>query len=114
VTIEPGYLVYVGSALGPGGIRARVARHARKSKKPHWHIDYLRPYLSLAETWWKTAPDRWEHDWAALLAARLDVAHPRFGASDCRCASHLFFAAPDRPAVGTLDPHPDVRVHAWR
>ena len=34
-------LVYVGSALGPGGLRARVGRHLRRDKRVRWHIDYL-------------------------------------------------------------------------
>ena len=33
LTIRPGYYVYVGSALGPGGVRARVSRHCRETKK---------------------------------------------------------------------------------
>ena len=38
----PGIYVYVGSALGPGGLAARVERHAPREKTLHWHIDYLR------------------------------------------------------------------------
>ena len=37
----PGWYVYIGSAFGPGGITARVTRHARAAKRLHWHIDYL-------------------------------------------------------------------------
>ena len=33
-----GFYVYVGSALGPGGLRARVAHHQKVSQRPHWHI----------------------------------------------------------------------------
>src|SRR4051812_8195174 len=38
-TLQPGVLLYAGSARGPGGLRARLARHQRMDKKPHWHID---------------------------------------------------------------------------
>jgi len=36
---EAGYLIYVGSAGGPGGIRARVSRHLRGPQRLWWHID---------------------------------------------------------------------------
>ena len=39
--LAPGLYGYCGSAYGPGGIRARVARHQRPSKKLRWHVDYL-------------------------------------------------------------------------
>ena len=39
--LDAGTYVYAGSAFGPGGIRARVSRHLRTGKKPHWHIDHL-------------------------------------------------------------------------
>lgn len=92
IDIGPGYLVYVGSAFGPGGIRARIERHARSDKRLHWHIDYLGEYLSLEEALFTTAPERMEHAWAEALARLLEIAAPRFGASDCRCDSHLFYS----------------------
>lgn len=39
--LAAGDYVYAGSAFGPGGIHARVTRHLRADKKPHWHIDHL-------------------------------------------------------------------------
>lgn len=93
---ERGFLVYVGSAFGPGGLRARVGRHASTQKTVHWHIDYLRPHVELEEAWLNTGRENREHEWARRLGAQIEIAHPRFGASDCRCTSHLFFSA-DRP-----------------
>jgi Uri superfamily endonuclease len=40
--LEPGSYFYCGSALGPGGLRARINHHLAGSGKSHWHIDYLR------------------------------------------------------------------------
>ena len=40
-SIEPGIYVYIGSAGGPGGLRARILRHIGRPSKRHWHIDYL-------------------------------------------------------------------------
>ena len=32
--LQPGYYVYLGSALGPGGLRARIAHHQKLSPDP--------------------------------------------------------------------------------
>jgi hypothetical protein len=36
--LQPGFYVYVGSPLGTGGVRARLAHHIRAAERPHWHI----------------------------------------------------------------------------
>ncbi|MEE8332606.1 MAG: DUF123 domain-containing protein, partial [Alphaproteobacteria bacterium] len=41
VDLPPGAYLYLGSARGPGGLRARLARHARRGKRLHWHVDRL-------------------------------------------------------------------------
>ncbi len=97
--VHPGFYLYVGSAFGPGGLRARVGRHIAGSGPLRWHIDYLRRVTQPVETW--CAPEqRCEHEWAQSLAAAARVSVPlaRFGASDCRCPAHLFFLK------GDLDP----------
>ena len=89
--IQPGYYIYAGSAFGPGGLKARIAHHARTSQRPHWHIDYLRSILFLNEVWYSYHSARHEHQWADafrhLEGATLPISG--FGASDCRCKSHL-------------------------
>ena len=49
---QPGYYVYVGSALGPGGLAARLGRHLRREKTWHWHVDYLRAAAHVEELWY--------------------------------------------------------------
>jgi Uri superfamily endonuclease len=96
--IGPGYYVYVGSAFGPGGVRARILRHCRKSKPKHWHIDYLRKFLRPISTWCSYDNDHLEHRWAQAFAHMASLSSVQgFGCSDCRCHSHLFNAsnAPD-------------------
>ncbi|MFZ4789362.1 MAG: GIY-YIG nuclease family protein [Candidatus Competibacteraceae bacterium] len=89
--LHPGCCVYVGSALGPGGLQARIAHHARMTVRPHWHIDYLRRHAPLTEVWYSADPVRREHHWAALFQALGGtVPLPGFGSSDCRCPAHLF------------------------
>ena len=92
--LPSGVYIYVGSAWGPGGIRARVGRHLRGSPKPRWHIDYLRRIASPIVLW--LAPDtHLECAWAQYLLAQpdLSVIVPRFGASDCSCTTHLVYAS---------------------
>jgi Uri superfamily endonuclease len=89
----PGRYAYLGSARGPGGIRARCARHLRKDKTPHWHVDRLTVAadvvaLAIMNGGECNLTER-------LLAAGATVPVPGFGSSDCRsCPAHLV-ALPD-------------------
>jgi Uri superfamily endonuclease len=90
--LQCGYYVYVGSALGPGGLRARIAHHQEISTRPHWHIDYLRAHTRVHSVWLNYDGTRHEHEWARAVqkveGARIPL--PGFGASDCGCPSHLY------------------------
>ncbi|MCH2037945.1 MAG: GIY-YIG nuclease family protein [Rickettsiales bacterium] len=88
-----GFYLYVGNAFGAGGLNARINRHARKSPKKHWHIDYIKEQCHYVETWYTTSHKKHEHHWAQLLLSMPDVyvAMNKFGASDCSCKTHLFF-----------------------
>lgn len=88
-----GYYLYLGSALGPGGLAARLRHHLSATERPFWHIDYLRCQAVVTAVWYLEDPTRREHSWA-MEAARwpgATIPVPRFGASDCRCAAHLVF-----------------------
>jgi Uri superfamily endonuclease len=97
-----GVLAYVGSARGPGGLAARLARHRRDPKPQVWHVDFLRPFARPIAVWWAPGPERRECFWAGMLARMPGASQPvpRFGASDCRCPAHLvhFPTLPDREA----------------
>lgn len=90
--VAPGSYLYVGSALGPGGVRARVARHVRGDGPRHWHVDHLRAIARVVEVWFDRGGERLECAWAVALDDRADVRDPipGFGASDCGCGTHLF------------------------
>lgn len=91
INLEPGYYLYVGSAFGPGGVHARVSRHCRRTKPNHWHIDYLRKFLSPVGVWYSHEPQHLEHRWAQVLYEVSDMSAIKgFGCSDCKCFSHLF------------------------
>jgi Uri superfamily endonuclease len=95
LTVEPGIYIYVGSARGPGGLAARVARHCRTDKSLRWHIDYLRTATDVEQVWYAVGNEHLECTWADSLlnmnGARVPL--PRFGASDCECRSHLVWVA---------------------
>ena len=88
-----GYYAYAGSAFGNGGLRGRLKHHLSPVTKPHWHIDYLRQAETICEVWYVVSETCYEHEWADALRSMpsADVPVPRFGASDCRCVTHLIY-----------------------
>ncbi len=107
-SLAVGHYLYVGSAHGAGGLRARVGRHLRAEKKPHWHIDALTARVPVVAVAWRVSPERLECLWAARVAALEGVRAPvlGFGASDCGCQAHLFHvpSARLRAVWGALAP----------
>ncbi|NLE51554.1 MAG: GIY-YIG nuclease family protein [Chloroflexi bacterium] len=90
-TLQSGLYGYVGSALGPGGLRARVGRHLRADTPTRWHIDWLTTHTPIRAVWLRIGRERLECTWSAALRTLpgATIAWPRFGASDCTCAAHL-------------------------
>jgi Uri superfamily endonuclease len=84
-----GVYCYVGSAFGPGGLRARVSRHLRPEKPHQWHIDDLTTSAHFVPMAVYVTDERVECALAARLAGIFD-GHAGFGSSDCRCPTHLF------------------------
>ena len=91
--LRSGFYVYGGSALGPRGVRARLAHHLKPSHRPHWHIDYLRAHTSVEEVWYRLDTRRLEHFWAERISLAEGASVPLvgFGSTDCGCECHLFF-----------------------
>ena len=89
VEFEKGTYIYAGSAQK--NLARRTARHLRRRKKLHWHIDYLVREAEFLEAF---PIRRTRRDLECRLAR--DVAQiaensiPGFGSSDCSCQSHLF------------------------
>lgn len=103
VTLPPGWLVYVGSAMGPGGLRARLQRHFRPDKRLHWHIDYLTAICAPVGWHAEASTERLECVWVRRLLALPGaiVPEPGFGSSDCRegCPAHLLAFVEQDPAA---------------
>ena len=79
-------------ARGPGGLRARLGRHWDGGERLHWHVDYLRRAAQPAAAAWVPGRSVVECRWAHRLASvgDLEPGPAGFGASDCRCPTHLF------------------------
>lgn len=91
IRFDPGLYCYVGSALGPGGLAARLKRHAAGSKRQHWHIDYLLPFTRLLGALVIEDPQRLECAWASWTSEHARACITGFGSSDCTCPGHLFW-----------------------
>jgi Uri superfamily endonuclease len=76
--LHPGHYIYIGSAFGPGGLRARIGHHQSAVNRPHWHIDYLRAHTRL-ESILYCCGARVEHRWAGRIATMPDVVVPMMG-----------------------------------
>lgn len=89
---------YLGSAHGPGGLRARLRHHVWSTARPLWHLDWLRPHTVLLGGWFSTTAGALECAWSKALLALPGVVAPArgFGAADCRsgCVAHLVVFAP--------------------
>ena len=88
--LMPGWYVYVGSARGRGGIRARVKRHFRCKKTAHWHIDRLTVHAVEMAALAVADGHECELVGKLLKSPRFKVAAAGFGSTDCSlCESHL-------------------------
>lgn len=115
--LPAGDYIYLGSARGSGGLRARLGRHLRGNGKIRWHIDYLRQVTKVigfgyildrrSAAGCTPTSDPTECAWSQKLAAQPGsmIPIPAFGASDCHlgCAAHLvFFPSADTEQFGAL------------
>jgi Uri superfamily endonuclease len=59
----------------------------------HWHIDYLLRHARILRIASRATQQRLECSWNAqtLRRAGAQVIAPRFGSSDCDCATHLVY-----------------------
>ena len=99
VKFPSGYYAYVGSAMS--GFKSRVSRHFKSNKKHHWHIDYLLDGASIKGVIFCEAENKVECTIAQALDRQFDSIRG-FGSTDCRCPSHLFFAADERQMKSTI------------
>jgi len=87
LNFKKGIYIYIGSAQN--NLEKRLARHKSKTKKLHWHIDYLLKHAKIIKVLTKKGKKSLECKTAQHL---LKIQEPikGFGCSDCKCISHLF------------------------
>lgn len=130
VVLPAGEYIYLGSAHGPGGLRARLSHHRYGGRSEHWHVDYLRavsePTGCFYTPYNQNSPQmecRWSKELAQLPGAV--IPQKGFGASDCRsgCAAHLvcFPRSRTRHPIRFLEYllaevqwQPAVKICVWR
>lgn len=97
LSFKPGVYVYVGSGSGEAStsIEGRLIRHFSKTKRRHWHIDYLlsnsqvEPIVAV----FSETKGSYECALAKVLSESVWAKSPfkGFGSSDCSCLSHLIY-----------------------
>jgi Uri superfamily endonuclease len=103
-TLQRGYYAYTGTALGNGAtsLRRRIARHLRKAKIKHWHIDFFLANKNAQVTAIVAAESnaRKECEVNNFIKKIEGTTIPikGFGSSDCRhkCGSHLVYLGEER------------------
>jgi len=90
INFKKGYYVYIGSALN--SLIPRINRHLAKSKKIHWHVDYLlkNENVVIEDIIFNIGEEKIECELAQILASQgQEILN--FGSTDCKCSSHLIF-----------------------
>lgn len=108
VNFKKGFYLYIGSEKR--NMEKRIERHLRKKKKKFWHIDYLLSHkLVKIEKIWVTQKYRECEIADFLFSGGLDFIK-RFGSSDCRCKSHLFYTGEKPTKINFLNLYPYSEV----
>jgi Uri superfamily endonuclease len=92
INFKKGNYYYVGSSQN--NIDKRIQRHKRKEKKIHWHIDYLTTNAQVEKITAKKFINYLKEKECLEAKKLLKKYEPikKFGCSDCKCISHLFFS----------------------
>jgi Uri superfamily endonuclease len=99
--LRGGYYVYVGSAMN--SLEKRVARHFRRDKKLHWHIDFLLKEGELLRAYMIPSEERLEES-LSVEVSKYGEPVKDFGAGDVRVETNLyrFDEEPDVILIGIL------------
>ena len=96
---QAGFYYYVGSAFNPKQkypLEKRIIRHLKplKFKNMHWHIDYVLAIKDIRVHSIFMIPSRSKEECeiAAIIKESTESDISRFGCSDCKCTSHLFYS----------------------
>lgn len=84
-----GYYIYTGSAKN--SLNARIARHLRKEKNKHWHIDYFVEKAKIVAIFKTDKFGECELNKRIFEIGNCQAIAKGFGSSDCKCESHLAY-----------------------
>lgn len=96
IKFKKGFYCYVGSAIGNLTIEKRCKRHLIKHKKMRWHINYLRKEAIISKIVIFPSDKKIECKIAKAFLEFSDGFVTKFGSSDCKCISHLFYFKSER------------------
>jgi len=85
--LSPGYYVYVGSAMN--SLEKRVARHFRREKRLHWHVDYLLKEAELLRAYLIPSEVKLEEKLSREVS-KFGEPVPGFGAGDVKVGTNLY------------------------
>lgn len=102
INFSKGYYVYVGSAMN--SLESRLNRHLSNDKKKHWHADYLllNKNTEITDIFYTTSIKKVECEIATNLNENSSLEIDKFGCSDCKCNSHLFYFEDKEDAINTI------------
>lgn len=89
LNFKKGYYLYVGSAKK--NLQKRMARHRKKRKKLHWHLDYFSAHAAASSAFAIARQGDLECRLADSFKSLANYEIPKFGSSDCKCKSHFFY-----------------------
>ncbi|MDD2678568.1 MAG: GIY-YIG nuclease family protein [Candidatus Nanoarchaeia archaeon] len=91
IFFKKGFYYYAGSAQN--NLDKRIKRHYLKTKKMHWHIDFLTAHPNSqaisAKKYYSSKKEK-----ECEIAKKFSKKHEKikgFGCSDCKCETHLFY-----------------------
>ena len=85
--LSGGYYVYVGSAMN--SLEKRVARHFRRAKRLHWHIDFLLKEAELLRAYLIPSEERLEET-LSMKVSMYGEPVEGFGAGDVKVKTNLY------------------------
>ncbi len=87
-----GYYIYCGSAMN--NLERRISRHFSREKRLRWHIDYISVKMHPLMAFAISSEKKIECSLSGTLE-RTFKGFDEFGASDCKCRTHLFYSPSD-------------------
>ncbi|MDT7864584.1 MAG: GIY-YIG nuclease family protein [Thermoproteota archaeon] len=89
IDFKKGYYLYIGSSKKT--YKSRILRYLSKIKRKHWHIDYLITNKNAIIIGFILLLNKNECDISKIFYNNKFKYVSKFGCSDCKCRSHLFY-----------------------